>query len=217
MNVLVILVRYLIGFAFIPSGMVKLLGLRFTSLPTSNPVGYFFDAMYKTGIYWYLLGLAQVVAAGLLMTQRFAALGSAVYFTIMVNIWAITVGVNFQGTWVITSLMLLASLFLIVWDAPKFRPLLLRETSTIIITPSKEQYVPAMVWTWLGVFLFAFFFAVTLLFRYVAIFKTYAIPIFLTIGVFVLALVLLALCKEWIHRSKATSMDATSVLSASEQ
>ncbi|WP_128124742.1 hypothetical protein [Chryseobacterium carnipullorum] len=44
--------RYLVGFAFFPSGLTKLIGNRFTVLSTDTPIGYFFEAMYQTGFYW---------------------------------------------------------------------------------------------------------------------------------------------------------------------
>ncbi|MBS1545002.1 MAG: DoxX family protein [Bacteroidetes bacterium] len=121
--------RYLIGFAFIPSGMTKLLGNRFTSLPVSDPVGYFFEAMYRTGWYWNFLGGAQLTAALLLMTQRFASAGNLIFFPLSLNIFLITWSVGFKGTVYITGLMLMASLGLLLWDYPKWRSMLATDNS----------------------------------------------------------------------------------------
>ncbi len=117
------LTRYLVGFAFIPSGLVKLYGHRFTQLDTSDPVGFFFEGLYQSGFYWNFLGFAQVFTALLLMTQRFATLGAIFYFFIITNIWLITVSVGFAGTWIITSLMFLAGLLFLGWDYYKLRPI----------------------------------------------------------------------------------------------
>jgi len=117
----VFLLRYLIGFAFIPSGMKKLLGLRFTQIPDSHPIGHFFEAMYKTGLYWNFLGAGQLLAAFLLMTQRFATLGALIFSFIAVNIFVITVSLPFTGTWVITSGLLVASICLLLWDYNKLK------------------------------------------------------------------------------------------------
>jgi hypothetical protein len=46
------------------------------------------------------------------MTQRFATLGAVLFFCITINIWIITLALHFEGTWVITSLMMMASLML---------------------------------------------------------------------------------------------------------
>lgn len=121
MSLVIVFVRFLIGFAFIPSGLTKLLGERFTLISIDEPIGFFFEAMYQTGIYWQFLGFVQLLAGFLLITQRFATLGAVVFFGIIVNIWLITVGLHFQGTWIITSLMLLASLLLLVWDWDKLQ------------------------------------------------------------------------------------------------
>ena len=45
-NWTIVHLRYLVGLAFFPSGMTKLIGHRFTSISTDNPIGYFFEALY---------------------------------------------------------------------------------------------------------------------------------------------------------------------------
>ena len=105
LNTIVILTRFLIGFAFIPSGLKKVMGVRFTQLSISEPIGFFFEALYRSGIYWNFLGWAQLIAALLLMTQRFATLGAIFFFFIISNIWMITLSLNFSGTWVIIDRM----------------------------------------------------------------------------------------------------------------
>ena len=121
LNTIVILTRFLIGFAFIPSGLKKIMGVRFTQLSISEPIGFFFEALYRSGIYWNFLGWAQLIAALLLMTQRFATLGAIFFFFIISNIWMITLSLHFSGTWVITSLMLLAVVMLLAWDMHKLK------------------------------------------------------------------------------------------------
>ena len=59
---LAILTRLLLAFGFLPSGWTKLAGHRFTSLPLENPVGFFFEGLYRTGWYWNFLGAAQLLA-----------------------------------------------------------------------------------------------------------------------------------------------------------
>ena len=109
--------RILLAFAFVPSGFVKLQGERFTKLGVDNPVGFFFEAFYRTGFYWNFLGAAQLIAAVLLLVPRTRVLGAVVYFPIILNIFLITVSMHFQGTPVVTGLMLLGSIWLLVWDA----------------------------------------------------------------------------------------------------
>ena len=39
--------RVLLAIGFIPSGMKKVLGMRFTQLTVDTPIGFFFEAMYQ--------------------------------------------------------------------------------------------------------------------------------------------------------------------------
>lgn len=119
MNYFIVFIRFLIGFAFIPSGLVKVFGHRFTSLPDSNPVGHFFETLYHVELYWVFLGAAQVLAAFLLMSQRFATVGALLFLAIISNILVITLSMDFSYTHVITSFMFLATIVLIVWDYQK--------------------------------------------------------------------------------------------------
>ena len=121
LNILVILSRYLIAFAFIPSGLKKIMGLRFTQIGTDNSIGFFFEGLFQSGFYWNFIGWAQVVAAFLLMTQRFATLGTLFFFFIISNIWVITISLHFTGTWIITSLLLFAIIMMLLWDFNKFK------------------------------------------------------------------------------------------------
>ena len=121
LTIFVWLTRYLLAFAFIPSGMKKLLGERFTSIGIDNPIGFFFEALYRSGMYWNFLGWSQLITALLMMTHRFSTLGNLIYFFIISNICCITIAMQFTGTWVITSLMLFASICLLLWDANKFQ------------------------------------------------------------------------------------------------
>lgn len=119
---IIIHLRYLVGSAFFPSGLIKLIGERFTRISADNPIGYFFEALYQSGFYWNFLGLAQVAAGILLMTQRFATLGALMFLAILSNIWVITLSLSFSGTWIITSLMMVAVLMLVIWDQHKLLP-----------------------------------------------------------------------------------------------
>jgi uncharacterized membrane protein YphA (DoxX/SURF4 family) len=116
--------RVVLAVSFIPSGLTKLAGNRFTLLGTDTAVGAFFESFYQTGGWYRFVGLAQIVAAILLLIPRTSTLGAALFFPIVLNIVVITIAVGFKGTWVITSMMLLANTFLICWDYDKFKRLL---------------------------------------------------------------------------------------------
>ncbi len=120
---IIIHIRYLIALAFVPSGFTKLIGERFTQLPKSEAVGRFFEAIYQSGMYYHFLGWAQIITAILLMTQRFALIGTFLFVAITGNIWMITISLPFKGTWVITSLMMFAGFVLLYWDKNRVRAL----------------------------------------------------------------------------------------------
>jgi uncharacterized membrane protein YphA (DoxX/SURF4 family) len=113
--------RILLALAFVPSGLKKLLGERFTLLGTDNPVGFFFEALYQAGWYWNFLGFMQLLVALLIVIPRTAFLGALMYLPIIINILVIVVAMHFRGTPIIAGLMLLANLYLLFWDYKKVK------------------------------------------------------------------------------------------------
>lgn len=111
--------RIMLALAFLPSGLKKVLGLRFTSQGIENPVGFFFEALYQTGWYWNFLGIFQLTAAALLLIPRTSFLGALLYFPIAINIFAIVLSLHFSGTPVVVGFMLLGNLWLLLWEYPK--------------------------------------------------------------------------------------------------
>ena len=187
LTIFVWLTRYLLAFAFIPSGMKKLLGERFTSIGIDNPIGFFFEALYRSGMYWYFLGWSQLITALLMMTQRFSTLGNLIYFFIISNICCITIAMQFTGTWVITSLMLFASVCLLLWDANKFQFIF---TDHEFLKNNNEVKLPeaSRLWQISGLLLFILSVAYTLIDRiitegHLVLFFVIFIAILLTVTV----------------------------------
>lgn len=120
---LAVITRLLLALAFVPTALVKVQGLRFTSISTDTPIGYFFEAMYLSGGYWRFLGWSQLIAGALLLIPATSTIGAMLFFPIILNIFVITVALQFTGTPLITGLMLLASLFLLCWDYHRFAPI----------------------------------------------------------------------------------------------
>lgn len=113
--------RILLFLAFLPSGLKKLLGERFTLLGVDNPVGFFFEALYRTGFYWNFLGLIQLMAGILLLIPKTSFFGAILYFPIIINIFIIVTSMHFTGTPYIAGLMLLANVYLLFWDYKKLK------------------------------------------------------------------------------------------------
>lgn len=120
MQLFVIYLRYLLGFAFVFASLVKIQGLRFTAESgAENPIDsswHLFETLYASGVFWRFVGWSQFIAGALLLTQRYAKLGAIFFLPIITSVFVITISYDFHGTPIITGLMLLSTLFLIFWD-----------------------------------------------------------------------------------------------------
>lgn len=107
--------------AFLPTGFVKIIGERFAAgLPSNNPLGHYFDALYLTGYYYTFIGIAQIITAILLLIPRTSFLGALMCFPIIVNICVLTYATRFDGTRA-NTMAVLASLFLLVWHYDRIK------------------------------------------------------------------------------------------------
>lgn len=125
--------RILLAVGFIPTGMVKIRGERFANMGIDSPIGFFFEAMYRTGLYWQFIGWAQAIGGVLLLIRATSTLGAVIFFPIILNIFIITVSMDFHGTPLITGGMLLANLFLLCWDWHRLKPILLADAVPVAL------------------------------------------------------------------------------------
>jgi hypothetical protein len=114
-----------LAFAFLVAGMVKIVGERFANgLAIHHPMGAYLEALHHTGYYYTFIGIAQVVAAVLLILPRTVTLGALLYLPIIVNIWLLSFAVRFEGSIVTSPLMVLANVYLLVWNYDRIRYIL---------------------------------------------------------------------------------------------
>lgn len=74
---LAVVSRILLAVGFIPTGLVKILGHRFTTtVDLNDPISAFFDEIYQTGAWWCFIGWAQLVARVCLLVPSLATLGA---------------------------------------------------------------------------------------------------------------------------------------------
>lgn len=117
--------RLILAFAFIVAGMVKIVGERFASgLSINHPMGAYLEALHHTGYYYTFIGIAQVTAAILLIIPGTITLGALIYFPIIVNIWLLSIAVRFEGSIVTSPLMVLANLYILVWNYDRLKYIL---------------------------------------------------------------------------------------------
>ncbi len=134
--------RLSLAYAFIVAGMVKILGERFASgLSTIHPMGAYLEALHHTGYYYTSIGIAQVIAAILLIIPRTVTLGALLYLPIIVNIWILSLAVRFEGSFVTSPLMVLANLYILVWNYDRLKYILpFKKPPTYGIVEKPKKY-----------------------------------------------------------------------------
>ncbi|GAA4279826.1 hypothetical protein GCM10022260_02470 [Gaetbulibacter aestuarii] len=136
--------------------MVKILGERFASgLSTLHPMGAYLEALHHTGYYYTFIGIAQVLAAILLLIPRTVTLGALLYLPIIVNIWLLSYAVRFEGSIVTSPLMVFANLYILVWNYDRIRYLLpFRQFSDLGLIRKPKKYSNRFPWLFFtGVFI----------------------------------------------------------------
>jgi len=155
-QIFIIYTRYLIGVAFVFACIIKIKGKRFTTYSHEDaPIGstmHFFEVLYQTGLYWQFIGWAQLLAGFLLMTQRYAKLGALVNFPILLNVFVITISMEFGGTPLITGLMLAANVMLLIWHWGELKSLINLPHQA----EPKDQEENKPIWAITGLLLFLF-------------------------------------------------------------
>lgn len=133
--------RIFIGFAFLPAGLKKLLGEPFTD---PDKIGVFHDflhAFHAAGPMYRLVGVVQLTAAILLLSQRFATLGAAILLPVLVAINALCWSSFGIPTIVVVTLMFFGTLGLLAWDWERWRAIFASERRdiTIAIVPARPR------------------------------------------------------------------------------
>ena len=181
--------RYLIGGAFVFASLIKIKGKRFTRDSGADyPIDtawHFFETMYQSGLYWQFIGLGQLIAGLLLMTQRFGMLGALAFLPIIGNIFVVTISYDFNYTPVITGLMLLANIMLVLWDWEKLKPLFTRKFVSVPSFRLEQQEV----WEVTGAMLFLFTAGYRVLIDQYDLFLWFATCLIIGLGGFITAVV----------------------------
>nr|WP_186740544.1 DoxX family protein [Spirosoma utsteinense] len=117
--------RVALAAGFLPAGLVKIMGERFASgLTVNHPMGHYLEALHHTSYYYTSIGVAQVIAAVLLLLPGTVTLGAFLYFPIILNICVLTYATRFDGSLFTAPLMVLANLYLLGWNYDKWKYIL---------------------------------------------------------------------------------------------
>jgi hypothetical protein len=126
-NVAVVNLRFLIGFAFLPAALKKLLDQPFTDPSNRGRFHDFLDAFHATGWFYGFVGALQLTATVLLFTQRFATVGALIALPILTAIAAFCWSTGVYPTATVATLMWLGTVALVVWDLDKWRGVFARD------------------------------------------------------------------------------------------
>ena len=118
---IIIFLRIVGGTVFIPSGLLKIQGKRFSYFCPEMYSGTFFNELHHTGFYWSFLGFCQLLTAFLLFSQRYTVLAALMFFSICTNIFIFTLSVGLVDKAVIMVFMMSVAVLLIAWDWKSFR------------------------------------------------------------------------------------------------
>ncbi len=134
--------RLSLSYAFLMAGIVKIVGERFASgLSAIHPMGAYLEALHHTGYYYTFIGIVQVIAAILLLIPKTVLLGALLYFPIILNICILSFAVRFEGSLVTSPLMVLANLFLLIWNYDKLKYILpFKQFSTYWVLEKPKKY-----------------------------------------------------------------------------
>jgi uncharacterized membrane protein YphA (DoxX/SURF4 family) len=144
----VINLRILIGFAFLPAALKKVLDQPFTDPANTGRFHDFLDAFRATGWFYQFVGIAQLVAAVLLCTQRFALVGAFVALPILTAITAFCWSTEVYPTATVATLMWLGTIGLVLWDVDRWRG---------VVTPARDDVVALRRWQLCGLAIFVLY------------------------------------------------------------
>ncbi len=135
---IIIFLRIVGGTVFIPSGLLKIQGKRFSYFCPEMYSGTFFNELHQTGFYWIFLGFCQLLTAFLLFSQRYTVLAALMFFSICTNIFIFTLSVGLiDKTFIMVFMMSIASL-LILWDWKNIKLLVGRTPVESVIEDHKK-------------------------------------------------------------------------------
>ena len=152
--------RIFVGFAFVPSGLKKVLGEPFTDPHLRGPFHEFLHAFHATGAFYQFVGVMQLVTATLLITQRFATIGALFATPILTTIMALCWSTKVYPTATVVTLMWLGTIGLVVWDWPKWCAIFDRDEEREARAGLHEVPIDRRLWQACGVGVLSLYLAV---------------------------------------------------------
>ncbi len=112
--------RIMLGFAFVPAGLKKVLNQPFTDPQNTGAFHDFLHTFYATGVFYQFVGGIQLLIAALLMTQTFATLGALMALPVITCITVFCWSTGVIPTAIVATMMLSGTLALVAWDLDRW-------------------------------------------------------------------------------------------------
>ena len=158
-NLFVVNVRFLIGFAFVPAALKKVLDQPFTDPSNQGPFHDFLHAFHATGWFYNFVGVMQLTVSMLLFTQRFATIGALMALPILTAITVFCWSTRVYPTASIATLMLLGAIGLVMWDYEKWRSLFTRDDRGAELAVQRiTSRIDMRLWSWCGLAMLVIYF-----------------------------------------------------------
>ncbi len=162
LNLVVVNLRILLGFAFLPAGLKKVLAQPFTDPGNTGTFHEFLHAFHATGFFYQFVGIVQLTTATLLMTQTFATLGALMALPVFVAITVFCWSTQVFPTATMASLMLLGTCALVLWDYDKWRAIFgsFRRPVEAPAEPTAPPVVDITLWRSCGIGILVLYLAI---------------------------------------------------------
>ena len=135
--------RIMLGFAFVPSGLKKVLHQPFTDPQNTGAFHDFLHMFYATGVFYQFVGGVQLLIAALLMTQIFATLGALMALPVITCITVFCWSTGVIPTAIVATMMLSGTLVLVLWDVDRWLAILRPAVpSPAVLSPRPDAPAP---------------------------------------------------------------------------
>ncbi len=144
---LVTTTRVLLGFILFGAGMSKLYENH--AFPGIIGPVWLEDelAQYGLGLFARFVAFSQVIAGGLLLTQRFATLGAILSFPMLVCILMVTISLQWQGTPYVNAIFITMNTYLLIYDYHKLKFIISDHSTELKRTPlSRKDSMGDVLW-----------------------------------------------------------------------
>ena len=129
--------RIFLGLIFFSSGMGKL--IPFPGI--IGPVWLETElTQYGLGMFARFIAYSQIIVGLLLLSQRFATLGAVMLFPLVLNIFMVTVSMNWRGTPYVLAFLILLNIILLIADYHKLKFILTDQPAPLKNKPLKRKY-----------------------------------------------------------------------------